>query len=132
LCLQPEQYFDDDKHFPEFLYIFEKMIEISNKHSTFIGSKEEWKWPRTLFGTTKVTPIHATQKHSQCNCMFVEYAKFVGETHKRLQYMPSHMCFIFRIASRAVVSKQSHFCRFQNSQSCSCGSYCIDREEAQG
>jgi hypothetical protein len=77
------QYFDEDKHFPEFLYIFQTLIALSHKHSTFIGSKKKWKGPLTLFGTTKVTPVHATREDSQCNCMFDEYAKFVGETRKR-------------------------------------------------
>ncbi len=111
LCLQPEQYFDDDKHFPEFLYIFETLIALSNKHSTFIGSKEKWKGPLTLFGTTKVEPIHATQEHSQCNCMFDEYAKFVGETHKKTHFNIWPLtCVLFLELHRARSSASKVLC----------------------
>ena len=69
--------FNNDEYFAYFEHIFERLIKMNYKYSKVIGKKKNWEYPATLFGTTKIT---ANQEFSKTNCMFDEYAIYVGET----------------------------------------------------
>ena len=68
---------NNDQSFRNFEHIFARLIQMNNKYSEIIGTKKNWEYPATLFGTTKIT---ANQEFSNTNCMFDEYAIYVGET----------------------------------------------------
>ncbi len=84
------KFFEDNEKFLEFVYIFETMITIANKYSSFIASNKYWKGPATLFGTTEVTP---PQKYSSSKCVFDEYAKYIGEHPARISMYKLSLLF---------------------------------------
>jgi hypothetical protein len=64
---------------------------MNNKYSKIIRSKKNWKYPATLFGTTKRTE---KQEFSKTSCMFDEYAVFVGETPCSHSFPTTHILFL--------------------------------------